>query len=243
MYIEAVSRAAFQNPRRHLSTALCVAAGMLLGGCDLFGLGEESDRYLEKPATLQPERDTFLKKSTRIYTWDESLRRPGKSDSLIQNIQLGATRTSLGYIGDSIRPRVDFYRQLSVGTAPVAALTRLGLHVQRVIFDTLDLPDPGPGLPFPGVPSLGWRLDTTVGEMRFVRVLDRIETIKQGRTQYQCWAFAESTFWAGEANAAPIGTGTTWMGARGLARHQSEWTDFHIPSTTSGTLVREINSD
>jgi hypothetical protein len=242
MYIEPVNRARFKHPVRYLVTALGACAGLLLGGCDLFGLGSEGDTFLEKPVILQPERDTFFKKSTRVYTWDESLRRTGKDDSLIHSFMLAAYRTSYGYVGDSIRPRVDFYRQLSVGTAPVATLTRLGLHPDRMIFDTLDLPDPGPGLPFPVEPALGWRLDTTVGEMRFVRVLDRIETIKQGKIRYECWAFAESTYWAGETTPA-IGTGVTWMGARGLVRHRSEWTDFHIPSTTSGTLFRQIVSD
>jgi hypothetical protein len=242
MYIEQVNRPRFKHPARFFVTALGACAGLVLGGCDFLGLGSEGDTYYEKPATLQPERDTFLKRSTRIYTWNESLRRPGEDDSLIQNILLGATRTSFGYVGDSIQPRVDFYRQLSLGVAPVAALTRLGLNAQRMIFDTLDVPEPGPGLRFPVEPALGWRLDTTVGEIRFVRVLTHIETIKQGKTQYQCWAFAESTYWAGETTAA-IGTGMTWMGARGLARHRSEWTDFHMPSTTSGTLFRQIDSD
>ncbi len=217
---------------------LCGA--LFLGGCNLFDGG--SDTSVTKPATLQPEQDAFSKAASRVYTWDESLRRPGKSDSLVGQTVLVASRLGDTLIGGVIKTRLNLARRSSTGPAPVATLTRIGFQPGLVLFDSTLVSDPGPGLPFPAAPALGWRLDTTVGALRFVRVLDRVESLTQAGTRFECWAFAESTFWA-DNGATPIGTGTTWMGARGLVKHQSLWSGFTPSPASAGTLFREITAE
>lgn len=245
MYIEPVSR-----PTRSMAPSVrqaFVAGGVcaaltVLGGCNLFDSG--GDSVLAKPATLQPEQDAFTKSASRTYTWDESLRRSGKSDSLLAETILVAARLGDTVIGGVSRTRLNISRRFSTGPAPAATLARLGFRPGRTVFDSTVLPDPGPGLPFPDAPALGWRLDTTVGELRFVRVLDRVETVKQSGKGYECWTFAESTYWVGDQPAAAlIGAGTTWMGARGLVKHQSAWSGFAPNPENAGTLFREITAD
>jgi hypothetical protein len=127
---------------------------------------------------------------------------------------------------------------LSGNPAPAAALARLGIRPGRTYFDSSAIPDPGPNLRFPETPVVGWRLDTTSGDLRFVRRLARVETINMAGKRQQCWAFAESTYWGGNL----LGTGTTWMGRTGLVRHRSEWSGFVPSPSTAGTLFREITA-
>ncbi len=218
------------------------AAVLLLSACDLFD-GGKSPSVIPRPSTLMPEADMFRERNERTYTWLEELRR----DGMPQDSILGLGSFRIAYTGDTIvsgtlRPFFDVSASFTAThPAPTSFLTRLGVRPDRVHVEAARVPDPGPTSPFPEVPVPGWRMDTTVNDLRFVRLLNRIEVITQSGVRHETWAFAESTWWAGEAGtpAVLLGTGTTWMGRTGLVRHQSLWADYASDAGT-GTLVRTL---
>ena len=215
--------------------ALSIAI-LLLSGCGLFE--DEADPFVPKPSTLHPEADAFSQSQTRNYVWRESLRR-GSTDSLLQQTTLQAEHVGDTLIDGSLLPSLSITALSYAGPAPAAVVTRLGLRPNQVALDTLAVPDPGPSLRFPVTPALGWRLDTLSGDLRFVRVLDDIETLNLLGKRQECWAFAESTF---QSDGTLLGTGTTWMGPTGLVRHRSEWRDFSPTTASAGSLFREITA-
>lgn len=240
---------AFPRPRR-IPSALRLAGAalaLLLAGCNLFGGGGGGGPLIPRPTFLQPEIDAFAEDSARVYAWSESLRRDG-DDSLLALLSLRVIRSGESITSGGTRPVVAL--QVLAGNAglpfsatapaPAAALTRLGLPPDRVFYDTLAVPDAGPALGFPFTPVIGWRQDTVVGDLRLVRVLDRVQIVKQGGFRHECWAFAESTYVDEGGNL--LGVGVTWMGRSGLVRHRSEWMSFFPSSTEPGTLFREITA-
>lgn len=195
-------------------------------------------KAIPRPSILNPEVDAFLKTTARTYTWSESFRRAGKTDTVLAqgSFEVSSLRDTL--IGGETRPFFDLPSFSASNPAPAAALSRAGFRASRVHFDTVRVPDPGPSYRFPDTPAVGWRLDTIVGDLRFVRQLKGVETITQYGVRHQTWAFAESTWWQDESSVL-LGTGTTWMGRTGLVRHQSLWPGF--PSHVGeGTLVRTV---
>jgi hypothetical protein len=226
------------NRARHrIRIHLLAAAGLLLAGCDLLG-GGESTPTIPKPATLHPESDAFAARAARAYFWKENLRRSGKDDSLLADFSLKATRGADTVIGGDTLARIAFEPTKYEGPVAAAAVSRLGFRPGRVLTDTSAVPDPGPDLPFPETPVDGWRHDTAIGDLRFVRALRGTETVKLSGKQHQCWAFAESTWRAGTL----LGTGSTWMGREGLVRHRSEWPGLALSAGLSGALFREITA-
>lgn len=215
---------------------LCAGAVFLLSGCDLLGGG--SDPFVPKPAALHPESDAFAEAATRTYLWKENLRRTGMTDSLLADYSLQATRGADSVTGNDTLAGIGIDPMTYDGPAPTAVITRLGFRPGKVRVDSLMVPDPGPDLRFPEIPVIGWRLDTTIGDLRFVRALGGVETIRLSGKRYECWAFAESTWRAG----ALLGTGVTWMGRKGLVRHRSEWTGLALSAGPSGTFFREITA-
>lgn len=219
-----------------------VLAGMtlflagFLAGCNLFS--SSSPPLVPKSEPLRPEIDAFTGDSIRMYTWNETLLR-GDTELPLAETGVQVARTGDTLVGETLVPRLLF--QFDAGQAPIAAATRLGFNPSRIAFDTAQMPEPGPILPFPEFPEAGWRFDTTIGELRFVRALRGIETLKQAGARHECWAFAESTYW----NDGLIAAGVSWMGARGLVRHDTEWTGF-APSGAAagpvGVLRREIRA-
>jgi hypothetical protein len=210
--------------------------GLLLAGCDLLGGGSES--VVSRPATLHPESDAFAKVASRTYLWKESLRRTDKADSLIADFSLQAARGTDTIVGGDTLTGIDIYPMTYDGPAPTAVIARLGFRPGKVRVDSLVVPDPGSDLRFPETPVVGWRLDTTLGGLRFVRALRGVETVSLPGARYECWTFAESTWRAGDL----LGVGTTWMGREGLVRHRSEWTGLALSSGPSGSLYREITA-
>ena len=217
---------------------LAVAALPILSGCNLLN-NETSPRVIARPATLAPEADAFRNADMRRYTWFEEFRREGKDDSLLGLGSFQVTHAGHTVIAGESRPLLDVSTSFTAARpAPVSLLTRLGFRPTRVHVDPAHVPDPGPSYPFPETPALGWRFDTTVNDLRFVRHLQRVETIVQSGVRHQTWAFAESTWWAGTP-AVLLGTGTTWMGATGLVKHQSLWPGY-AATVGAGTLVRTL---
>jgi len=241
MYIDGVTAplpAARTRPRRIPARLLLTAAALLVAGCDLFD-GGKGPPVVARPTTLTPEADVFRDADLRRYTWFEELRRDGKPDSLLGLGSFEITWTRDTVMEGEPKPFFDVSSSFTAATpAPTAFLTRLGLRADRVQVDPLLVPDPGPSYRFPETPVLGWRLDTTAHGLRFVRQLNRTETITQSGMRHQTWAFAESTWWA-ETPAVLLGSGTTWMGRTGLVRHQSLWPGF-VTTAGMGTLVRTL---
>ncbi len=236
--VTAFMHAAGARARRVPTRLLFVAAALLASGCDLFD-GGKGPPVIARPSTLTPEADTFRDKDLRRYTWFEELRRDGKPDTTLGLGSFEITWTRDTVVAGELKPFFDVSSSFSTANpAPTAFLTRLGLRAERVHVDTLRVPDPGPSYRFPETPVLGWRLDTTVHGLRFVRLLNRVETITQSGMRHQTWAFAESTWWAGTP-AILLGTGTTWMGRTGLVKHQSLWPG-HVATAGAGTLVRTL---
>ncbi len=211
-----------------------LAAAALLAGCDLLGGGSSRDPLLPRPESLHPERDAFVAAATRSYLWKEGVR-GGNADSSLVEFPLEATRGADTVVGGDTLLRVAFRVSGNDGPVPAAALARLGFRPARFLADTAAVPDPGPGLPFPENPAPGWRLDTVVGDLRFVRALRGVEIVKLSGWRHECWAFSEST-WAGQKL---LGAGSSWMGRWGLVRHRFEWEGF-AAAGPSGTLYREI---
>lgn len=216
-----------------------LGAVLLLSACDLFD-GRKSPSAIPRPSTLTPEADMFRDTDLRTYTWLEELRRDGKSDSVLGLGSFRITYARDTLVSGSLRPFFDVSASFTVARpAPASFLTRLGVRADRVHVDTTRVPDPGPAYRFPEDPGLGWRLDTIVNDLRFVRLLNRMETISQAGVRHETWAFAESTWWAG--TPVLLGTGTTWMGRTGLVRHQSLWPGY-ASGTGVGTLVRTLSA-
>jgi hypothetical protein len=224
---------------------LLAAAAMPPAGC-IFPFGNDEAPLIRKPSELNPEVDAFSGKSVRTYDWSESLRRSDRNDSVLWEGSLRLSHTGDTVVDGLARPVFKLFRISGAtpvpysanGPAPAAVLTRLGFRPDQVGFDGAGIPDPGPSLPFPATPVLGWRLDTAQGDLHFVRVLDRVETVKLSGKRHESWAFAESTFWGGEL----LGTGTTWMGRTGLVRHRSEWGAFLPSAAGAGVVFREITA-
>ena len=225
-----------KNVGNRISVLLLAAAGLLLAGCDLVGGG--SDPLVSKPTTLRPESDAFAQIASRTYLWKDNLRRTGRADSLLADFSLAGTRGADTVIGGDTLVRIDFESITSDGPLAAGVITRLGFRPGKLRFDSLVVPDPGPDLPFPETPVIGWRLDTTLGDLRFVRELRGVETVRLTGTRYECWTFAESTWRAEDL----LGTGTTWMGRTGLVRHRSEWPGLALSTGLTGSLFREITA-
>ena len=221
----------------------------MLAGCNLFGGGDDGP-LIPKPEFLQPEVDAFADNSVRTYYWTEVIRRDNVDggDTLLSFLSVTAVHAGDTTTGAGTVPRVRL--EAASGNAglpfsadapaPAAALSRLGLPPDRVAYDTLAIPDAGPAIGFPFNPIIGWRRDTVAGDLRFVRVLERVQTVKQGGARHECWAFAESTYV--DDTGTLLGTGVTWMGRNGIVRHRSEWPAYVPSSTTPGILLREITA-
>jgi hypothetical protein len=241
MYIEGVTRLIpSRRPPRAIRAALAVALAGILSGCNLFDTGSPSAPVIARPSVIQPESDAFLYVNERQYTWTEELVRPGKADSMlgIGSFKVKHVRDTL--LGGSLRPFFDVSASFAAAVpAPAGLFTRLGFNPQAIHFDTARVPDPGAALRFPVDPVIGWRLDTVVGDLRFVRVLTGTAVIEQSGLRYDTWAFAESTWWA-ESPAARLSVGTTWIGRDGLVKHQTHVTNFTATGSASGTLQRTL---
>jgi predicted small secreted protein len=218
---------------RSATPALAVfSVALLLAGCNLLG-GGGTDIDVIKPVTLHPESDLFQDATMRSYSLTEGVVRSGKDTTFT------ARTLEITALGDTTIDGI-LKRRLSIagGTAPAAALSQLGLNPAHWLFDTVALPDPGPGLRFPDSPKVGWSLDTTVGALRHVRRLTQVETVRAATRNIQCWVFSDSVYWG----AKPVALETYWLGANGLVKHRREWKD-HVPSgTPSGTLWRELRA-
>jgi hypothetical protein len=190
---------------------------------------------------LSPEADAFLRADTRTYTWVEALRRSGKSDTVFSLTTFEVTRTGDTVLGGSQRPFLDVSENFTT-IAPTALFTRLGFRSHAIHFDTALVPDPGPAFRFPDTPSATWRLDTTVGDTRFVRLLKGTAVLSQSGQRIETWAFAESTWW-NQGSPVLISTGTTWMGSSGLVRHESLWTGAVTLTGETGSMFRTIVAD
>lgn len=228
-----------------------ILAALLVAGCDLLGGGDDGP-VIAKPGTLAPEAQAFSQVTSRTYTWTESLQRPSKKDSILLQTRIQAVRSGDTTVAGEAAVKLaltPLFGNTGLTTytanapAPAAVVTRLGFRPSRAVTNSQAVPDPGADLPFPAAPAIGWRLDTTVGHLRFVRVLERGQTIRQDGARHECWAFAESTYVAANAGlpATLLGSGTTWMGATGLVRHRSVWTAFDPSTGGAGTLYREIS--
>jgi hypothetical protein len=204
----------------------------------LGGGGDSPDPFIPAPATLRPETDAFATRATRTYLWAEKLHRKGKADSLLGDLSLDATRGADTVIGGDTLRRVVFTPQAYAGPLATSAVSRLGFRPGRLLLDSNTVPDPGPDLSFPAIPVAGWRLDTTLDDLRFVRTLEGRDTLNISGKRLECWAFAESTWHAGVLR----GVGTTWMGAEGLVMHRSRWMELEFSTVSSGTLHHEITA-
>ena len=212
-----------------LAGALCLS--LALSGC-IFG-NDSPDVDIRKPSTLSPENDLFAAGSSRIFSLSEGIIRTGKDTVFaVGNLVIHGVGDTV--IGGETR------RQVVVETspAPAAVLSRLGLDPARLFFDTVALPDPGPGLRFPDTPVIGWRLDTTIGELHHVRRLTGVKTIKAAGQYQECWVFADSTY----LGATAVTTGSYYMGARGLVLLRQEWPNYAPASLTGGTFWRETRA-
>lgn len=214
-----------------LLSALLTA--LLLTGCDFLGLGGGTTVDVVKPVTIHPEADLFAANAARSFSVTEGIVRDGRdttfTEGLLQITALGDTM-----VGGKTLKRVT----LASSPARNAALTQLGLNPARLLYDTAALPDPGPGLRFPDSPYVSWSLDTTVGDLRHVRRLNKVETIKAAGLNQQCWVFTDSVYW----NALPVAKETYWMGATGLVKHRREWAGYAPAGMTGGTLWREVKA-
>jgi hypothetical protein len=216
-----------------------MAAGMalVLSGC-LFD-SPSSGKTVPRPSTFNPEEDAFRSATSRQYTWLEELEFADQQDTVLSmgSFELRHTRDTL--LAGETRPFFDVSASFTVNApAPGSLLARAGFRASRVHFDSLRMPDPGPSYRFPDTPSAGWRLDTTVGDVRFVRRLKGAETISQYGVRHETWAFAESTWWQGDAPVL-LGTGTSWMGRTGLVKHLSRWPGY-VSAFGAGTLRRSL---
>lgn len=245
MYIEPMRPHAPASPSRphpvgfarffRMTGAACFM--LTLAGC-LFD-DEPPAKAIPRPSTLDPETDAFRDANVRQYSWTENLVRAGKTDTLLSqgSYELRYTRDTV--LAGETRPFFDLSASYTANSpAPASLLARSGFRPARVHFDTLRMPDPGPSYRFPDTPLVGWRLDTVVGDVRFVRRLKGVETIAQYGRRHETWAFAESTWWQGDAPVL-MGVGITWMGRTGLVKHESRWPGF--PSSAGqGTLRRTL---
>jgi hypothetical protein len=212
---------------------MAAALALSLAGCNLFGTS--SSKPTPRPSILNPETDAFSSSSVREYEFTESLRRSG--DSVLAYAVVRVQRVGDTVIDGSPRPRLHVAGASAASPAPAAVFSRLGFRPSRLVFDGDAVPDPGADLPFPTAPAIGWRLDTSAGEMRFVRQLTRVETLRLLGKDQEHWVFAETTW----SDTRLLGHGTTWMGPRGLGRHVSEWPLFSQAQAAPGTLVRRID--
>ncbi|HEX2613489.1 MAG TPA: hypothetical protein VHO02_07835 [Fibrobacteria bacterium] len=223
--------------RNRIPLVLIAGAVLLLGGCNLLGGGGGgSSRFISAPATLHPESDAFASQATRTYLWQETLHRKGSSDSLLADLSLDATRGADTVIGGDTLGRMTFAPKGYEGPVGASAVARLGFRPGKLLLDSNVVPDPGPDLPFPATPAVGWRLDTTFGESRFVRELSGLDTLKISNTRHECWAFAETTWYAGVLR----GIGTTWMGPEGLVLHRSRWVGIDWSTGATANLHHQI---
>ncbi len=209
---------------------------LVLAGCDLFS--SSSRPVVPRPETLRPEIDAFAVDSVRSLAWSETLRR-GKTTTPLGQASVQVKHQGASVAGTDTIPLLAFH--FAAGPSHAGAVTRNGFDPRRVAFDTSAIVDPGPALPFPEIPAPGWRHDTIIGELRFVRALRGAETLRQSGKDHRVWAFAESTWW----NHELVATASTWMGLHGLVRHRSEWPQYGASVANdgaTGTLVREIRA-
>lgn len=209
-----------------------------LAGCNLFGDGD-SAAAIARPEALDPEHDTFAQRASRTYSWVEELVRSGKSDSLLSFTTGTVTRRDTVIDGVSRRSYDVSTFYTAAQPAPAGFFTRLGFMPSTAQFDSTLVPDPGPDLRYPAVPSAGWRLDTLVGGLRFVRAYTGTALVDAGFQRYDTWAFAESTWWA-DSPPVLVSSGTTWMGRYGLVKHVSQRHNFFVNEFVSGTLRRTL---
>jgi len=240
MYIDTLmSRFARSPVRRAAPLAACAAlAAVLLAGCNLFG-SDSSAPVIPKPATLAPQADAFSQRNTRIYSWLEELVRPGKADSIL-SLETASIRFVDSVIGGVSRPffdvRTSFTRE---NPAPAGFFARLGFALGADNYDTARVPDPGPSLPFPVAPAAGWRLDTVVDGLRYVRVLTGTATVEAAGLRYETWAFAESTWW-NEPVPVLVASGSAWFGRDGLVKSVTNRTNFSLNGAAAATVRRTL---
>jgi hypothetical protein len=228
-----------------LAVLAAVALAGLLGGCDLFGDGGSSKSFIARPDTIRTERDAFLQANERQYGWIDEVVRSGRPDTLVGFITAKLRSTRDTVIGGEPRPYFDVSASFNDSQpAPAAFFARLGFSPASIAFDAGRVPDPGASLRFPVLPVKGWRLDTIIGETRFVRVLTGTAQLEAAGVRYETWAFAESTWWDDHL-AVPVGTGTTWIGRYGLVKHVSLWPAYVLAGpggTQTGTLRRTVQA-
>lgn len=221
--------------------ALMAVAASVLAGCNLFG-SNSSTPAIPKPATLNPQTDTFGQRDTRVYSWLEELVRPGQADSLIA-IATASIRFTDSVIGGVSRPFYDVQASFTrTNPAPAGLFARLGFVPAAANYDTVRVPDPGPALRFPATPTAGWRLDTIVEGLRFVRVLTGAATIDVAGLRYETWAFAESTWWNDNAPEL-VSTANLYMGRDGLVKSVSNRMNYSLNGAAPATLRRTLQAN
>ena len=203
----------------------------VLGGC-IFG-DDPVKVDIAKPVVLSPESDFFAASSSRLFSVTEGIVREGKDTTF------SARTLELTTIGDTVVGAATLKRVAFTGSpAPASALALLGLNAARLYFDTVNLPDPGPGLRYPDSPYVGWSLDTTVGELRHERVLTKVENVSAAGLVQRCWVFTDKVSWSDQM----ISTSKIWIGARGVVKQRAEWTSFSPALFMGGTFWRELKA-
>jgi hypothetical protein len=214
--------------------AAWAACLFLLWGCDPF-----STRPFEpRPGNLRPVSDTFADVPNRSFLWTEGVEggQPDSAKVLRQFLLHVEDR------GDTVAGRT--LRQLVFSTAdrsalPASAASALGFEVSRLYLDSVAIPDPGPDLPFPERPEIGWSVSRQIGALRFERTLSGVDTLSAGRGLVEAWVFAETARWDDQI----VATARYWLGNRGLLRMRSEWPGGPENSGSgSDRLWREIEA-
>ncbi|MCD6023557.1 MAG: hypothetical protein K0Q91_473 [Fibrobacteria bacterium] len=209
-----------------------LAGSLWLTGCNLFS-SDPPDVDIHKSAAVNPESDLFNTASQRTFSVTEGILRAGK-DTVFAVRDLQITRVGDTVVGGVSRKHV----AVQTSPAPSGALALLGLNPDRLFFDSTVILDPGPALRFPDTPRAGWALDTTVGDLRFVRAFGGSATVKAAGLYHDCWVFSESVYW----NGALVSTGNYYFGGWGLVLHRQEWKAYAPAAITGGTFWREIRA-
>lgn len=212
-----------------------------LCGCDFFGSSTSPTPipFIPHPAQLNPEVDAFSSLSARSYTWKEGWK-IGSRDTSTASRTFTVTKT-----GGVSPVRVHF--NTGDGKALSASIiTQMGFNPAKIQLDStaVSIPDPGAALGFPATPQIGWRLDTITGDLRFVRQLIGMDTVLQKigtvKTNVECWAFAETTYYGGVA----VATARYSMGYNGLVHLYEKRPGFYSSTGDTGAVVlwREITA-
>ena len=194
--------------------------------------------FISRPAQLNP-LDAFAKGSQRTYLWKEGWT-AGKKDSAALTRVIRITNKGDTLVHDTVLRRINFIAADGLGPLPVSVVAGLGFNPDQLWLDTTAIPEPGPALGFPTLPEIGWRSETTSGDLHFVRVLKGLDTLRRSEGNVECWAFAESTYW----NGSSVATSVYSLGRTGMLRLHTERTGFNPGGdTVSGISWREVAPD